>query len=188
GLFSRNQMMLTQLRRVCASPRHRINVSSIGLRWQSTAVNEGPPVTETNRTEATLKRFWKTVSVGQRDDAYAVLLDKRALKTPSGNTLLLPPNKSLVAALIATEWDNQDLVLKHHALPMTSLASRAIDAMKDEQTRSDVRTALLDYLDTDTIWQAHSREPFMLLILHAASRKTIPHNWLICRLLTGILW
>jgi len=42
-------------------------------------------------------------------------------------------------------------VLKSHALPMTSLAARAIDAMNDVATRKDVRTALLKYLDTDAI-------------------------------------
>lgn len=34
----------------------------------------------------------------------------------------------------------------------TSLAARAIDAMDDVAARTDVRTALLKYLDTDTVW------------------------------------
>jgi len=53
--------------------------------------------------------------------------------------------------LVATEWENQDKLLKTHALPMTSLVSRAIDAMHDEPTRAQVREALLKYLYTDTI-------------------------------------
>ncbi|KAF7363315.1 Nt-Gln-amidase domain-containing protein [Mycena sanguinolenta] len=108
-------------------------------------------VTETNRTEATMKRFWKNATVGQKDGFYTVLLDGRPLKTPSGNVLVMPPQKSLVSTLIAAEWENQERLLKHHALPMTALASRAIDAMVDETTRTEVRQALLDYLDTDTI-------------------------------------
>ena len=67
-------------------------------------------------------------------------------------------------------------MLKSHALPMvrhhdycrsklsasfnihdqTSLAARAIDAMNDVATRKDVRSALLKYLDTDTIWYCAS--------------------------------
>ncbi|KAF7338416.1 Nt-Gln-amidase domain-containing protein [Mycena venus] len=90
-------------------------------RWQSSVPHDGPPITETNRTEATMKRFWKTAA------------------------------KSLVATLIAAEWENQETFLKHHALPMTALTSRAIDAMVDETTRAEVRQALLEYLDTDTI-------------------------------------
>lgn len=65
-----------------------------------------------------MKRFWKDVTVGRHEDFYTVLLDNRALKTPSGNTLLLPPQKSLVAALVAAEWESQETLLKHHALPM----------------------------------------------------------------------
>ena len=97
---------------------------------------DGPPVTETNRkrahlpsdatwltthsegAEVTLKRFWKTVGVQDRGDDIAVTLDKMALKTPGGNTLLLPAHKKLVATLVATEWEHQDTVIKHHALPV----------------------------------------------------------------------
>lgn len=68
--------------------------------------------------EKTLKRFWKTVGIDTRTDGIAVTLDKRALKTPSGHTLLLPENKRLVATLIANEWENQEILLKPHALPM----------------------------------------------------------------------
>ncbi|KAF7304660.1 Nt-Gln-amidase domain-containing protein [Mycena kentingensis (nom. inval.)] len=119
------------------------------LRRYST--HDGPATTQTNRTEATLKRFWKTVSIGKRDDSYTVLLDNRPLKTPSGNLLLLPPNKALVATLVAAEWDHQNTVLKHHALPMTSLVSRAIDSLGDPEISTEVQKSLLRYLDTDTI-------------------------------------
>lgn len=53
-----------------------------------------------------------------RTDGIAVTLDKRALKTPDGHTLLLPEKKRLAATLIANEWENQETVLKPHALPM----------------------------------------------------------------------
>ncbi|KAJ7905346.1 hypothetical protein B0H14DRAFT_2659926 [Mycena olivaceomarginata] len=139
-------------RRSCLSTGRPALSSIYGpKRWQSSIPHDGPPVTETNKTEATMKRFWKNATVGQKDGSYTVLLDNRALKTPSGNTLLVPPQKSLVSTLIAAEWENQETFLKHHALPMTALASRAIDAMVDETTRAEVRQALLDYLDTDTI-------------------------------------
>lgn len=65
-----------------------------------------------------MKRFWKEVTVGRRDDSYTVLLDHRVLKTPSGNPLLVPSEKSLVATLVAAEWESQETLLKHHALPM----------------------------------------------------------------------
>ncbi|KZT24116.1 ATP12-domain-containing protein, partial [Neolentinus lepideus HHB14362 ss-1] len=111
---------------------------------------QGAPPTATNRAQATLKRFWKTVDIQERDGGLAVTLDKRALRTPSGNHLVLPKNKVLVATLIANEWENQETVLKPHVLPMTSIAARAIDTAKDEKARSEIREALLKYLDTDT--------------------------------------
>lgn len=68
-----------------------------------------------------MKRFWTDVGIGRRGDAFTVTLDDRALKTPDGNTLLLPQNKSLLASLIAAEWDHQATMLKPHALPVVSL-------------------------------------------------------------------
>ncbi|KIJ68935.1 hypothetical protein HYDPIDRAFT_79686 [Hydnomerulius pinastri MD-312] len=125
------------------------------FRYYATTSQDGPVVSETNRAETTLKRFWKTVGIDTRTDGIAVTLDKRALKTPSGNTLLLPENKRLVATLIANEWENQETLLKPHALPMTSVASRAIDALGEDKTRAEVQEALLNYLDTDTICFQH---------------------------------
>lgn len=65
-----------------------------------------------------MKRFWKDVGIAKRDDKLAVTLDNRPLKTPSGNILELPKNKTLLATLIAAEWDHQETLIKPHALPM----------------------------------------------------------------------
>ncbi|KAI0691191.1 ATP12-domain-containing protein [Cytidiella melzeri] len=133
-------------------------------RFQATVAASGPAVTATNRAEATLKRFWKSVGIEPREDALTVTLDKRPLKTPSGNPLLIPSTKPLAATLVAAEWENQETLLKQHSLPMTSLVSRAIDAFQDETTRKEVRAQLLRYLGTDTIC-FHSSEPEALVAL-----------------------
>jgi ATP synthase F1 complex assembly factor 2 len=73
-------------------------------------------------TEATTRRFWKSASVGRREDAYTVFLDHRVLKTPSGNPVLVPLQKPLVAALVAAEWENQETLTKPHALPMVRMS------------------------------------------------------------------
>jgi ATP synthase F1 complex assembly factor 2 len=75
-----------------------------------------------------MKRFWSDVGIERRETGLAVTLDKRALKTPSGNTLLLPTNKSMVASLIAAEWDHQETLLKPHALPMVISCSNVLPA------------------------------------------------------------
>lgn len=120
---------------------------------------DGTPITETNRAEAVKKRFWKTVNVKQKDDKFTVNLDGRPLKTPDGRTLALPKSKPLFAGLIAAEWEFQETLLKPFALPMTSIASRALDAMAEQQTRTEVCESLLKYLDTDTICYQHDEPP-----------------------------
>ncbi|KAF8894692.1 hypothetical protein BD779DRAFT_1502408 [Infundibulicybe gibba] len=109
------------------------------------------PTNRFSGAEATMKRFWDTVGIETRGGALGVTLDGRTLKTPAGNPLLLPPRKTLLATLIAAEWDHQEKLLKPHTLPMTSIATRALDALVDASTRAEVQRALLNYLDTDTI-------------------------------------
>ncbi|GAA5843915.1 hypothetical protein JCM3766R1_006102 [Sporobolomyces carnicolor] len=99
-----------------------------------------------------MRRFWKTVALEKRpEDQYAVLLDKRTLKTPGGLPLVMPKERLPVALLIAEEWENQVSVLKPHTLPMTSIASRALDGLSEKNMRQEVVASLLKYLDTDTV-------------------------------------
>ncbi|KAI0081375.1 ATP12-domain-containing protein [Panus rudis PR-1116 ss-1] len=136
----------------------RANLHASYVCRQATVAESGQAKTATNRAETSLKRFWKTVGVEEGDDGFLVTLDKRPLKTPSGNKLLFPKSKRIVATLVAMEWDNQETLLKQHSLPMTSLTSRAIDAFHDENTRKEVRSQLLKYFETDTIC-FHQQEP-----------------------------
>ena len=76
-----------------------------------------------------MKRFWKTVGIEDRGDSLAVTLDKRALKTPDGKPLLVPASKSLLATLIAAEWDHQKTLIKPHALPVVSSLFRPFHAV-----------------------------------------------------------
>lgn len=76
----------------------------------SRAISIGP--------EPIVKRFWKNVGVDKRGDSVAVTLDNRTLKTPNGNPILLPKSKAMLATLIAHEWEVQERLVKHHALPM----------------------------------------------------------------------
>ena len=61
------------------------------------------------------------MDIAKVGNGLAVTLDNRPLKTPSGNKLQLPQNKRILAMLVATEWENQDKILKTHALPMVSV-------------------------------------------------------------------
>ncbi|KAF8631433.1 hypothetical protein AX17_005110 [Amanita inopinata Kibby_2008] len=147
-----------------------------GIKRSFTTVQNDAQAANAERAEATMKRFWKDVGIERRGDFYAITLDRRPLKTPSGNQLLLPQNKTLVTALIAAEWDHQKKMIKPHALPMTSLAARAIDAFTDGRTRAEIQSSLLKYLDTDTIcfYQDH---PSPLVTLQAKHWDPL-HDWI----------
>jgi len=69
---------------------------------------------------------------------YAVLLDKRTLKTPGGTQLLVPKERLPVALCIADEWENQTTVLKPHTLPMV----RSTSSTSVEQNARTLTSAL----------------------------------------------
>ncbi|EJU05482.1 ATP12-domain-containing protein [Dacryopinax primogenitus] len=138
--------------------------------FTTTRLAANAPVTQTNRAEATMKRFWKSVDVSpskQDPETLAITLDKRPLKTPLGKPLAVPNTKPLLAALIAHEWDSQENVIKPHALPVTSLASRALDGMHIENVHAQVRDALLKYFDTDTICFHEHHHPSLVRLQDA---------------------
>ncbi|KAG8861242.1 ATP synthase complex assembly protein atp12 [Tulasnella sp. 330] len=140
--------------------------SGIQCRWQATVATSvtpgGVPVTQTNRAETGMKKFWKEANLTEDESSFTVLLDKRALKTPSGNVLKLPRTKRLAATLVAQEWENQETLLKTHTLPMTSLVARAIDGLSTEKERAEVRVSLMKYLATDTICFHQDKPPALV--------------------------
>jgi len=109
--------------------------------------------------QALRKRFWKESSVKDTPAGLQVMLDSRPVRTANKATLTLPPSKRPLAMAIALEWDllvTAQQALKQHYIPLTSLASRAIDiAIADGQGNADVRdqmsTMLMRYLATDTL-------------------------------------
>ncbi|CUA72463.1 ATP synthase mitochondrial F1 complex assembly factor 2 [Rhizoctonia solani] len=121
-----------------------------------------PKPAEEQRANVTLKRFWKKVDVAENNGLLTVTLDKRALRTPEGAKLEIPNSHRLLASLIAIEWENQEKLIKPHALPMTSIASRAIDGLRDEGARFDLVAGLIKYFDTDTICFHESHPPALV--------------------------
>ncbi|MEE8258173.1 MAG: ATP12 family protein [Sphingomonadales bacterium] len=80
---------------------------------------------------ASFKRFYKDVSVAGADDAYSVLLDGRSVKTPAREELVLPTE--VMAGLIAGEWKAQRGSVKPETMPLTRLASTALDTTTSNQ-------------------------------------------------------
>ncbi|MBL8659563.1 MAG: ATPase [Rhodospirillales bacterium] len=85
----------------------------------------------------TAERFYKTVAVEPpgtaagdgRERGYAVRLDGRPIRTPGGRPLILPSLES--AEAVAAEWRAQPARIEVAAMPLTRLASTALDRVAE---------------------------------------------------------
>jgi chaperone required for assembly of F1-ATPase len=73
------------------------------------------------------KRFYESATAGEGVDSFPVLLDGRAVKTPSGNPLAAPTRD--LAQAIAAEWQAQGERIDPAAMPLTRLANSIIDGV-----------------------------------------------------------
>lgn len=76
-------------------------------------------------TERKTRRFYKDVSVAERDGGFAVLLDEKPLKTPSRAAHALPTRA--LAEAVAEEWRAQGAELDPVAMPLTRLVNTALE-------------------------------------------------------------
>ncbi|PHH72654.1 hypothetical protein CDD80_4394 [Ophiocordyceps camponoti-rufipedis] len=112
------------------------------------------------------RRFWQTTTVRVVDGHLVLYLDERPLKHPrTKSTVRLPVSKPLLALALGFEWEgltSAQQATKDHLVPMTSLICRALDIKADDdqhssssggvgKIRSDITTAVLRYLDTDSL-------------------------------------
>ncbi|KAL9056693.1 MAG: hypothetical protein Q9162_002762 [Coniocarpon cinnabarinum] len=105
------------------------------------------------------KRFWKDVVVHDTEDGYQIHLDSRPVRTATKSVLAVPRSKPQLATAIAHEWDSlvsAQQALKQHYIPLTSLASRAIDVESgdrsgDTSIRDSIIQMVMGYLRTDTL-------------------------------------
>ena len=99
-----------------------------------------------------MRRFYKEVSVAPQDGGLAVLLDGRPVRTPGGNSLVLPSEK--LASAIAEEWRAQGEEIVATAMPLLRLADTVIDGVV--ANRDDVIGAILRFGENDLLcYRAH---------------------------------
>jgi chaperone required for assembly of F1-ATPase len=105
-----------------------------------------------------MKRFYQAVRVARSGQGHGVLLDERPVRTPSKRLLIVPT--APLAEAIAAEWCEQGETIRADAMPLTRLASTAIDRMPE------LREAAVDeavaYADTDLLCY-RAAEPFELV-------------------------
>lgn len=93
-------------------------------------------------------RFYDHVDVSaQPDGSFAVTLDSKVVLTPLRSALAAPT--LALATAVAAEWDAQSGRLRPSSMPLTTLMSTALDVIPD--TRARVITAVMTFLDTDTV-------------------------------------
>ena len=80
-----------------------------------------------------MKRFYETVSVVEADVGFAIALDGRPVRTPAKSPLAVP--SAGLAKAIADEWAAQEGDVRPLAMPLTRLASTAIDKVAAERAR-----------------------------------------------------
>jgi len=94
-----------------------------------------------------MKRFYTLAAVAETEGGFSVTLDGRPIRTPVGKPLLVP-HLSLAEA-IAGEWLAQEDDILPHSMPLTQLASTAIDKL--DGNRQTVVEHLLRYCETDLL-------------------------------------
>ncbi|MTJ81605.1 MAG: ATPase [Telmatospirillum sp.] len=94
-----------------------------------------------------MRRFYKEVSVREDDGLFAVQLDGRSVKTPSGAPLRLPSRA--LAGAIAREWHSQDEEVRPASMPLTQLASTVLDRFP--AARAAVVDHLMGYAGADLL-------------------------------------
>jgi chaperone required for assembly of F1-ATPase len=100
----------------------------------------GPPRPKT-------RRVYKAVSIDQKDGRFRVLLDGKPVMSPMRGALAT--EKRALAEALAAEWDAQNPFIEPEAMPLTRLASTAMDRVAPQ--REAMVDELMKYIDGDLL-------------------------------------
>jgi chaperone required for assembly of F1-ATPase len=73
------------------------------------------------------KRFYAHAAVTDAADGFAITLDDKPVRTPSGRALVAPTRE--IAVAMAAEWDAQQEFIDPMTMPLTRLANSVLDAV-----------------------------------------------------------
>ncbi|MFO1108240.1 MAG: ATP12 family protein [Bradyrhizobium sp.] len=94
------------------------------------------------------KRFYKDVGIGEAAGGFTVTLDGKAIKTPSGKTVIVP--KREIADAIAAEWAAQGETIDPLTMPLTRFANSVVQSVVE---RADlVADDVAKYLGSDLLF------------------------------------
>src|SRR5262245_40972866 len=75
------------------------------------------------------KRFYKAADIAEDDDGFAVTLDGRAIRTPSGKKATVPCR--VIPDAVAAEWNAQAETIDPLTMPLTRFANSVIEGVVD---------------------------------------------------------
>jgi len=116
-----------------------------------------------------MKRFYGNAAVKPAEGAFGVYLDDKPLRTPAKAPLVLP--SEALAAAIAAEWNEQGEEIRVAELPLTRLASTALDLVM--QRRAEIVADIAKYAGTDLVCYRAAHPPTLVARQHAAWQPLI---------------
>jgi chaperone required for assembly of F1-ATPase len=94
------------------------------------------------------KRFYTAAGVTEAADGFAITLDDRPVRTPSGRPLVAPTRE--IAEAMAAEWAAQNENIDPLTMPLTRFANSVVDAVADRVDA--VADDIAKYLGTDLLF------------------------------------
>ncbi len=94
------------------------------------------------------KRFYKEASVAEVESGFAITLDGKPIKTPSGRTVTVPVRA--IADAIAAEWRAQADTIDPLTMPLTRFANSVVEFVVDRVT--PVRDDVAKYFQSDLLF------------------------------------
>jgi chaperone required for assembly of F1-ATPase len=94
------------------------------------------------------RRFYSNVAVAEATGGFAVTLDDKPIRTPSGRKVIAPVRE--IAAAIVAEWEAQSEFIELMTMPMTRFANSVVDAVVDRVDA--VMDDIAKYFETDLLF------------------------------------
>jgi chaperone required for assembly of F1-ATPase len=122
-----------------------------------------------------MKRFYQQAEPLESESGHGVVLDRRPVKTPGKRDLILP--NRVLAAAIAEEWNVQEGEIRPATMPLTRLATTAIDRVATQREAIIEETA--NYAGTDLVCYRAAHSPALAARQQAVWQPLI--DWAVLR-------
>jgi chaperone required for assembly of F1-ATPase len=96
----------------------------------------------------TRKRFYAKAGVVEAANGFAITLDDKSVRTPSGRSLAVPNRQ--IAAAVAAEWEAQQETIDPLTMPLTRFANSVIEGVVDRVEA--VGEDIAKYLQSDLLF------------------------------------